>query len=61
MESFKLGTCILGQKEAKFVYYTPTVIKRSNSITLVFARLVIHFRDQFFKTVILWPIPNTSF
>ena len=33
----------LGQKETKIVYYIQTVIKRSNSITTVFSRLVIHF------------------
>ena len=26
-----------------------------------FSRLLIHFRDNFFKIVILWPIPNPSF
>ena len=41
--------------------YIPTVMKRSNSMIIIFSRLVIHFWDQFFKTVILWPIPNPSF
>ena len=27
---------------------------------MVFLRLVIHFSDQFFKIVILWPIHNPS-
>ena len=52
----------LGQKDAKFVYYIiPTVIKRSNLIMLVFSRLLVYFWDQFFKIVILCPIPNPSF
>ena len=52
----------LVQEGPKFVYYNPTVIKRSNSITAVFYRLVIHFWDQFFKIVILWPflIPRSD-
>ena len=49
----------LGQKVAKFVQIC-TVIKRSNSIAIVFLRLVIHFWEQFFKIMILWPIPNPS-
>ena len=51
----------LGLKGAKFVCCIPTVIKRSNSITMVFLRLAIHFSDQFFIIVILWPIPNSLF
>ena len=50
----------IGPKGTKFIYYIPTVIKKTNSITVVFSRLVIHFWDRFFKTVILWPIPNPS-
>ena len=50
----------IGSKGVKFVYYIPIVTKRSNSITMAFARLVIHFWDQYFKIVILWPIPNPS-
>ena len=50
----------LGQKEIKVVYYIPTVIKRSNLITMVFSRIVIHFSDQFFKIVMWWPIHNPS-
>ena len=51
----------LGQNGAKFVYYIRTVLKRSNSITMVFSRLVIHFQDWCSETVILWSIPNPSF
>ena len=50
----------IGPKGTKFIYYIPTVIKKTNSITVVFSRLIIHFWDRFFKTVILWPIPNPS-
>ena len=48
-------------KGAKPVYYIPTVIKRSNSITMAFSRLVTDFWDQFLKIMILWIILNTSF
>ena len=50
----------LGLKGVIFAYYIPTAIKRSNSTTMIFLRLVIHFSDQFFKIVILWPIHNPS-
>ena len=50
-----------GQKGGKLVYYIPTVIKISNSIFMVFSNLVIPFRDQLFKIMILLPIPSTSF
>ena len=49
----------LSQKGAIFVYSIPTVIKRSNWMT-VFFRLVIHFEDQTFKFMI-WSIPNPPF
>ena len=45
----------LGQKGAKFVYYIPTAIKKWNCIAMSFSRLVIHFWDQFVKTVIYGP------
>ena len=41
----------LGQKGVTFVYYIPTEIRRSYSITMVFSRLVIHSWDQFLR---LW-------
>ena len=50
----------LGQTGTKFEYYIPTAIKISNSVTMSFTRLRIHFWDQSSKTVILWPIPNPS-
>ena len=28
---------------------------------MVSSSLIIHFGDQFFKIVLLWPIPNLSF
>ena len=33
----------IGPKGTKFVYYIPNVIEISNSITMVFPRLAIHF------------------
>ena len=50
----------LSHKWAIFVYSIPTVIKRSNSVTMFFFRLVIPFWDQAFK-IMIWPIPNPSF
>ena len=47
----------LGQKRTEFVSYIPTVITRSDSTTMDFSRLVIHFWDQF----VIWPIHNPSF
>ena len=43
-----------------YILYSNCDKKKTNSIAMVFSRLVIHFWDQFFKTVILWPIPNPS-
>ena len=43
----------LGQKGVKFVYCIPSVIKRSNSVTMVFSSLVIHFCDHSLKLGIM--------
>ena len=36
----------LGQKGPEFVYYVPTVIERSKSITIQYLRRDIHFSGQ---------------
>ena len=51
----------MDQKGAKFLYYTPAVIKQIKFNNYGFSEVSNSFLGSFFKVVISWPIPNPSF